>query len=100
MKSRKRNKNNEIANSEKNEEEGNHYKQLITGESIKVAPDVMSSMSSRPGDIIQLHKRPRNLDAWENSGDASARSAANQEAARKEKNKNYFEFFQLNSQEK
>ena len=83
MKSRKRNKNNEIANSEKNEEEGNHYKQLITGESIKVAPDVMSSMSSRPGDIIQLHKRPRNLDAWENSGDASARSAANQEAARK-----------------
>ena len=82
MKSRKRNKNNEIANSEKHEEEGNHYKQLITGESIKVAPDVMSSMSSRPGDIIQLRKKPRNLDAWLNSGDASARSAANQKGAR------------------
>ena len=71
-----------MPNSEKDEEESNHYKQLTTGESIKVAPDVMSSMSSRPGDIIQLRKKPRNLDAWENSGDASARSAANQEAAR------------------
>ena len=87
MKSRKRNKSNEIANSEKNEEEGNHYKQLITGESIKVAPDVMSSMSSRPGDIIQLRKKPRNLDAWENSGGTSACSAANQEAARKREKK-------------